>query len=100
VPKKKPDPAIYLLAAKELGVEPARCCVVEDSGIGLKAAKAAGMRWGAAASVDEVVCTCGVAILHQAASNREAHVSMRGTCTHDLQGFANPLYLVPTHTSI
>jgi beta-phosphoglucomutase-like phosphatase (HAD superfamily) len=24
VPKKKPDPAIYLLAAKELGVEPAR----------------------------------------------------------------------------
>ncbi len=44
VPKKKPDPAIYLLAAKELGVDPARCCVVEDSGIGLKAAKAAGMR--------------------------------------------------------
>jgi beta-phosphoglucomutase-like phosphatase (HAD superfamily) len=25
VPKKKPDPAIYLLAAKELGVNPARC---------------------------------------------------------------------------
>jgi beta-phosphoglucomutase-like phosphatase (HAD superfamily) len=24
VPKKKPDPAIYLLAAKELGVNPAR----------------------------------------------------------------------------
>ncbi|GFR40830.1 hypothetical protein Agub_g1305 [Astrephomene gubernaculifera] len=43
VPKKKPDPAIYLLAARELGVDPARCVVVEDSGIGLKAAKAAGM---------------------------------------------------------
>ena len=29
VPKKKPDPAIYLLAAQELGVSPARqvaCC--------------------------------------------------------------------------
>jgi hypothetical protein len=25
VPKKKPDPAIYLLAAQELGVDPARC---------------------------------------------------------------------------
>lgn len=42
VPKKKPDPAIYLLAAQELGVDPRRCVVVEDSGIGLKAAKAAG----------------------------------------------------------
>ena len=44
VPKKKPDPAIYLLAAKELGVEPGRCVVVEDSHIGVRAAKAAGMR--------------------------------------------------------
>lgn len=43
VPKKKPDPAIYLLAAKELGVNPARCCVVEDSRIGMLAAKSAGM---------------------------------------------------------
>lgn len=25
VPRKKPDPAIYLLAASELGVDPARC---------------------------------------------------------------------------
>ena len=44
VPRKKPDPAIYLLAAQELGVEPARCVVIEDSHIGLRAAKAAGMR--------------------------------------------------------
>lgn len=29
---------------QELGVEPARCVVVEDSRIGLAAAKAAGMR--------------------------------------------------------
>ncbi|KAI3686396.1 hypothetical protein L1987_80071 [Smallanthus sonchifolius] len=43
VPKKKPDPAIYNLAATTLGVEPSRCVVVEDSGIGLAAAKAAGM---------------------------------------------------------
>ncbi len=44
VPKKKPDPAIYLLAAQTLGVSPARCVVIEDSHIGLRAAKAAGMR--------------------------------------------------------
>lgn len=44
VPKKKPDPAIYLLAASELGLNPARCVVIEDSRIGLLAGRAAGMR--------------------------------------------------------
>ncbi|MQM22212.1 hypothetical protein Taro_055261 [Colocasia esculenta] len=44
VPKKKPDPAIYLLAASTLGVEPSSCVVVEDSAIGLSAAKSAGMK--------------------------------------------------------
>ncbi|KAK6123601.1 hypothetical protein DH2020_042654 [Rehmannia glutinosa] len=44
VPRKKPDPAIYLLAAETLGVEPSSCVVVEDSAIGLAAAKAAGMK--------------------------------------------------------
>ncbi|MBU9698743.1 HAD-IA family hydrolase [Rhodobacteraceae bacterium HSP-20] len=44
VPKKKPDPAIYLLAAKTLCLTPAACVVVEDSHIGLRAAKGAGMR--------------------------------------------------------
>lgn len=44
VQKKKPAPDVYLLAAKELGVDPSRCWVVEDSEIGCKAAKAAGMK--------------------------------------------------------
>ncbi len=44
VPKKKPAPDIYLLAATQLGVEPHRCVVVEDSRIGMLAARAAGMR--------------------------------------------------------
>lgn len=44
VSRKKPAPDVYLLGASTLGVEPARCWVVEDSEIGLKAAKAAGMR--------------------------------------------------------
>ncbi len=44
VPAKKPDPAIYDIAAKSLGVAPSRCLVIEDSRIGLQAARAAGMR--------------------------------------------------------
>ncbi|MEN9409626.1 MAG: hypothetical protein RL216_1600 [Pseudomonadota bacterium] len=44
VPKKKPDPAIYTLAATTLRLTPAACVVVEDSHIGLSAAKGAGMR--------------------------------------------------------
>jgi HAD superfamily hydrolase (TIGR01509 family) len=44
VARKKPAPDIYLLAARELGVDPARCVVVEDSRIGVAAGAAAGMR--------------------------------------------------------
>ncbi|OAY47890.1 CBBY-like protein isoform X1 [Manihot esculenta] len=44
VARKKPDPAIYTLAANTLGVDPSSCVVVEDSAIGLAAAKAAGMK--------------------------------------------------------
>jgi HAD superfamily hydrolase (TIGR01509 family) len=39
----KPAPDIFLHTAKVLGVEPAECCVVEDSGPGVCAANAAGM---------------------------------------------------------
>ena len=44
VEKKKPDPEIYNLAAERLGIDNADCVVVEDMVIGLKAAKAAGMK--------------------------------------------------------
>lgn len=44
VKRKKPDPAIYQLALDEMGLDPARCVVVEDSNIGLRAAKAAHLR--------------------------------------------------------
>ncbi len=43
VAKKKPNPAIYTLAAKELDLDPQKCVVVEDSNNGLRAAKSAGM---------------------------------------------------------
>lgn len=40
----KPAPDIYLAAARALDVDPARCVGVEDSGNGIRALKAAGMR--------------------------------------------------------
>jgi HAD superfamily hydrolase (TIGR01509 family) len=39
----KPDPGLFLHAARALGVAPERCAVVEDSLPGIKAGKAAGM---------------------------------------------------------
>ncbi|MEU0739340.1 HAD family hydrolase [Streptomyces sp. NPDC006134] len=40
----KPDPEGFLKGAAELGVDPADCVVFEDSGAGITAARAAGMR--------------------------------------------------------
>lgn len=39
----KPDPAVFLLAARQLGVRPTECFAVEDSPKGVTAAVAAGM---------------------------------------------------------
>ena len=40
----KPDPELFLHAARTLGVAPERCAVVEDSGYGIAAGVAAGMQ--------------------------------------------------------
>jgi beta-phosphoglucomutase len=40
----KPDPAIYYLAAEQMGVRPENVVVIEDSVSGVRAAKSAGMR--------------------------------------------------------
>jgi len=42
--KSKPEPDVFLLAARKLKVQPQDCLVIEDSKNGIKAAKAAGMR--------------------------------------------------------
>jgi pseudouridine-5'-monophosphatase len=42
--RSKPAPDIFLLAARDLGADPARCVVVEDSPAGVTAAHAAGMQ--------------------------------------------------------
>jgi HAD superfamily hydrolase (TIGR01509 family) len=43
VGRGKPAPDLFLHAARRMGVEPARCVVVEDSPLGVQAAVAAGM---------------------------------------------------------
>jgi len=43
VPKTKPAPDVYLLAAERLGVKPTRCLAFEDTNSGTRAAIAAGL---------------------------------------------------------
>jgi mannitol-1-/sugar-/sorbitol-6-phosphatase len=54
VERGKPDPAPYLLAAQRLGVDPARCLVVEDAPAGIAAGRAAGAATLAVASTHRV----------------------------------------------
>ncbi|NIS52322.1 MAG: HAD-IA family hydrolase, partial [Phycisphaerae bacterium] len=44
VKNKKPHPELFLLAAERLGIEPAKCVVIEDAPNGVQAAKAAGAK--------------------------------------------------------
>jgi beta-phosphoglucomutase-like phosphatase (HAD superfamily) len=39
----KPAPDLFLVAARRLGADPARCLVIEDAPAGVAAARAAGM---------------------------------------------------------
>jgi beta-phosphoglucomutase len=43
VPRAKPHPDPFLIAARHLGLPPERCLVVENAPLGIEAAKAAGM---------------------------------------------------------
>ncbi len=44
ITRSKPDPEIFLTAAKKLGVDPAECIVIEDAKLGIEAATRAGMK--------------------------------------------------------
>jgi len=44
LPHGKPHPDVFLLTAQTLRVAPQNCIVIEDSGVGVQAAKRAGMR--------------------------------------------------------
>lgn len=52
VSKLKPDPLIYVTAAERLNIDPSKCVVVEDSMVGLRAAK------GAVSDALRNVCVC------------------------------------------
>jgi beta-phosphoglucomutase len=47
----KPDPQVFLVAAKKMAIAPARCVVLEDAVAGVQAAKAGGMKCIAVAFV-------------------------------------------------
>lgn len=42
--RSKPDPAIFVYSAQQLGVPPEECIVLEDSPYGIEAARRAGMK--------------------------------------------------------
>ena len=44
ISQSKPDPEVFVLAGRRLGVAPENCLVVEDAEAGIEAALAAGMR--------------------------------------------------------
>ena len=52
VTRGKPDPQAYVITAGRLGVEPSRCVVFEDSEVGVRAAKSAGMYCAAVRNVN------------------------------------------------
>lgn len=58
----KPDPAVYLEAASQIGLEPGRCLVIEDAVVGVEGAKNAGM------------AAIGVATTHAPAALRAADI--------------------------
>ncbi len=62
---RKPDPEIYLLACRELDVDPAEAVFLDDLGINLKPAKALGMK------------TIKVVSPGDALTELEAHLGMR-----------------------
>lgn len=66
VSRGKPYPDLFLHAAREMGVQPAGCVVIEDTPSGVTAAVAAGMRvFGYAADSDETALrAAGAVVFH------------------------------------
>jgi len=54
VAHSKPDPEIFLLAAKKLDIKPVNCVVFEDAEAGVEAALAAGMKCVGVGSVEQL----------------------------------------------
>ncbi|MEV6398844.1 HAD family phosphatase [Streptomyces sp. NPDC051907] len=63
VARTKPHPDPYLIAARGLGADPARCAVIEDTATGVAAAEAAGCRVVAVPSVAPIAPADGRVIV-------------------------------------
>jgi len=72
--RPKPAPDVYLLAAQEMGVAPARCLVIEDSRSGVTAALAAGMSVIGFLGASHVPARHGEALLALGARRLVAHM--------------------------
>ncbi len=65
MPRGKPDPDLFLHAARSMAVEPSRCAVVEDSVHGVQAGVAAGMTvfgFGGGLSAPETLQSAGAVV--------------------------------------
>ena len=81
----KPEPAIFLEAARQMAVPPSRCIVFEDAPFGIEAARRAGMRAVA-------ICTS-----HNSAELRGPHVL---ACVRDFNELLNSNFLENLHVAI
>ena len=43
--RSKPDPAVYLYTAEQMGLQPEECLVIEDSTVGITAGHCAGVKF-------------------------------------------------------
>ncbi|MFF3348545.1 HAD family hydrolase [Streptomyces sp. NPDC002779] len=84
ITRGKPDPEPYLLAARRLGVDPARCVVFEDAPAGLQAGRAAGMTTVALATthqaheLDADLVVTDLSVLSALVTARGVEISVRG----------------------
>lgn len=65
--KWKPDPAIYIHAAEQMGFDPAECLVIEDSLMGVQAGAASGARvyaYAAQAHNEEALAETGATLFY------------------------------------
>jgi beta-phosphoglucomutase len=69
IPRSKPDPAVFTMAAGQLGIAPGECLVVEDADAGVEAGLAAGMR----------VLAVGAAVGHPRAARGAENLSCLST---------------------
>jgi beta-phosphoglucomutase len=78
VPRGKPDPALFLLAAGALRAPPAECVVIEDAPAGVQAARAGGM------------AALGIARLHDEGLLRTAQADLVVTSLDEVDVAAIP----------